>query len=56
MDVGLFLGLISFANLDGGPRSTSMVIEGKVVGVSNLQPYDETRRVGDVVLVIDDEI
>ncbi|WP_197456815.1 phosphodiester glycosidase family protein [Cephaloticoccus primus] len=54
-DVGLFLGLINFANLDGGPRSTSMVIEGKVVGAPNLKPYDETRRVADVVLVIDEE-
>jgi len=54
-----FLGLVNAANLDGGGRSTSMVIEGKVLGYDTdvylITDRDDDRRVGDAVLIIDDE-
>ncbi|KXU38125.1 hypothetical protein AXK11_01135, partial [Cephaloticoccus primus] len=54
-----FLGLVNAGNLDGGAGSVSMVIEGKVLGHNNdlymTSPYDDDRRVGDAVLIIDDE-
>jgi len=53
------LGLVNAANLDGGPSSTSMVVEGKVMGNQTElylnTPYTDRRRVGDVVLIIDDD-
>jgi len=54
-DIGEFLGLINFVNMDGGPRSTSMVIEGQVLGDPHMQIYDDERRVADSILIIDDE-
>ncbi|WP_197456858.1 phosphodiester glycosidase family protein [Cephaloticoccus primus] len=57
--IAQFLGLVNAANLDGGGRSTSMVVEGKVLSHDvkrHLQsPYDDDRRVGDAVLIIDDK-
>jgi len=54
-----FLGLTNASNLDGGDGSTSMVVEGKLLGhfpdYHLTTEYDDDRRVGDVVLVIDDE-
>jgi len=53
-----FLGLTNAGNLDGGPNSTSMVIDGKLMGYDtdghSTTPYDDDRRVADMVLVIDD--
>jgi len=58
-EVAQFLGLTNAANLDGGGSSTSMVIEGKTMGYDTAfhmtTPYDDDRRVGDAVLIIDDE-
>jgi len=54
-DIGEFLGLVNFVNMDGGPRSTSMVIEGRVLGDPHMQPYSESRRVGDTILIKDEE-
>jgi len=57
--ISQFLGLVNAANLDGGGRSVSMVIDGKVLSYDNdvylTTPYDDDRRVGDAVLIIDDE-
>jgi len=57
-DVMKFLGLVNASNLDGGSNSTSMVIEGKVMGhATHLHmdtPYDDDRLVGDMVMVIDE--
>jgi len=54
-DIGEFLGLVNFVNMDGGPRSTSMVIEGRPLGDPHMQIYDDERRVADSILIIDDE-
>jgi len=52
-----FLGLTNASNLDGGDGSTSMVIDGKVIGhfpdYHLTTEHDDDRRVGDAVLVID---
>jgi len=53
-DIGEFLGLINFANMDGGPRSSSMVVEGQVIGAPDMKLYDENRRVSDCILIIDE--
>jgi len=54
-----FLGLTNAANLDGGANSTSMVIDGKVLGQFAdyylSTKYDDGRKVADSVLIIDDE-
>jgi len=58
-DIAAFLGLVNAGNLDGGLHSTSMVIEGKVMGQDpewHMEtPYDDDREVGDMVMVIDEE-
>jgi len=54
-DIGEFLGLVNFVNMDGGPRSTSMVIEGRVLGDPHMQIYDDDRRVADSILIIDEK-
>jgi len=57
--IAQFLGLTNAGNLDGGPNSTSMVIEGKLMGHDTdghmATPYDDDRRVADMILVIDGE-
>jgi len=57
--VSQYLGLVNSANLDGGGRSVSMVIDGKVLSYDNdiylTTEYDDDRRVGDAVLIIDAE-
>jgi len=53
------LELTNAANLDGGSGSTSMVIEGKIMGRDSshwMTAFDDERRVGDVVLIIDEGI
>jgi len=53
--IGEFLNLVNFVNMDGGPRSSSMVIEGHPLGEPQMKPYDEKRRVSDCILIIDDK-
>jgi len=57
-DVAKFLRLVNAGDLDGGLHSTSMVIDGKVMGQDPewhmTTPYDDDRRVADMVIVIDD--
>jgi len=57
--IAQFLGLINAANLDSGYTSSSMVVEGEVLGHYTdyylTTQYDDDRRVGDAVLIIDDE-
>jgi len=58
-DVARFLGLVDAANLDSGGSSSVMVVEGEVLG--HYLDYhlfgagDDDRRVGDAVLIVDDE-
>jgi len=49
-----FLGLKNAASLDSGGGSSSMAVEGKVVDAPHLETYSEERRVGEVILVIDE--
>jgi len=54
-NIGMFLGLVNLANMDGGVRSTSMVIEGRPLGDPHMQLYEDDRRVADSILIVDDE-
>jgi len=53
-DIAEHFGLNNFVAMDGGWRSTSMVIEGKIIGEPDMQIQDEERRVGDHILIIDE--